>query len=183
MRATFNIIALLSISISFHASMLVTALSASPRFNPVREPANQTQGRNQQSLPPEKQKSLATYGPEDVFPTQTDERGGQNVQKRNRRVRARSVSPAKPTAKPIGIIAPAPTQTPQVINATVDPSPSPSPSTTPAVAVANLAQEYPSQQPNTLMSLQNLLILTLLVSCALIFVLFKLMSKLREGSG
>jgi hypothetical protein len=183
MRATFKIIALLSISIPFHASMLVTSLSASPRFNPVQEPANRTQGRNQQSLSPEKQKSLATFGPEDVFPSQTDERDRPNAPRRNRRVKPRSSSAAKTVVRPVETIAPAPTQPPQVIDATVDPSPSPSPSATPAVAVANLAQEYPSQQSNSLMSLQNLLILTLFVSFALIFVLFKLMSKLREGSG
>jgi hypothetical protein len=178
MRGTFNIIALLSISISFHASMLVTGLFASPR---LQEPANRTQGRNQQSLPPEKQKSLATYGPEDVFPAQTDERDAQNARKRARR--SRSAPAARTNVKPVAIIAPTPTPPPEVINATVEPSPSPSPSATPAVAVAKLAQEYASEQPNTLMSLQNLLVLALLVSCALILVLFKLMSKLREGSG
>jgi hypothetical protein len=183
MKATSNIIALLSISIPFYTLMLVSNLLASPRFHPVQEPANRTQGRDQQSLPPEKQNSLATFGPEDVFPANADERDVQNQQRRNRRARPRSAAAPRTIVNPSAIIAPAPTQPPQVINATVDPSPSPSPSATPAVAVAKLSQEYPSQQPNTLMSLQNLLILTLLVSCALIFVLFKLMSKLREGSG
>jgi hypothetical protein len=176
MRVTSNIIALLSISISFHTLMLISNILASPRFHPAQEPANRTQGRNQQSLPPEKQNSLATFGPEDVFPAQTDERDVQNQQRRNRRARPRSASAPRTIVNPSAISAPAPTQPPQAINATVDPSPSPS--ATPAVAVAKLSQEYPSQQPNTLMSLQNLLILTLLVSCALIFVLFKLMSKI-----
>jgi hypothetical protein len=182
MRATSNIIPLLSISILFHTLMLVTSPLASPRLHPVQEPASRAQGRNQQSLPLEKQKSLATYGPEDVFPTNTDERGAQNAQKRNRRPRPRSASAARTLVNP-ATIAPAPAQPPPVINATVDPSPSPSPSATPAVTVAKLTQEDTSQQPGTLMSLQNLTILTLLVSSALIFVLFKLMTKLREGSG
>jgi outer membrane biosynthesis protein TonB len=183
MRETSNTIALLSISILLHTLMLVISLLASPRLHPVQETANRTQGRNQQSLPPEKRKSLATIGPEDVLPANTDERDVQNSQRRNRRARPRAGSAARTIVNPAAIIAPAPTQPPQAINATVDPSPSPSPSATPAVAVAKLSQEYPSQQPNTLITLQNLLILTLLVSCALIFVLFKLMSKLREGSG
>jgi hypothetical protein len=181
MRATSNIIPLLSISIFFHTLMLVTSPLASPRLHPVQEPASRAQGRNQQSLPLEKQKSLATYGPEDVFPTNTDERGAQNAQKRNRRARPRSTSAARTLVNP-ATIAPAPAQPPPVINATVDPSPSPSPSATPAVTVAKLTQKDTSQ-PGTLMSLQNLTILTLLVSSALIFVLFKLMTKLREGSG
>jgi hypothetical protein len=181
MRATSNIIALLSISILFHTLLLVSNLLASPRFHPVQEPANRTQGRNQQSLPPEKQKSLTTLGPEDVFPANTDERDVQNQQRRTGRARPRSATAPRTIVNPSAISTPVPTRPPQVVNATVDPSPSPS--ATPAVAVARLSQEYSSRQPNTLMSLQNLLILTLLVSCALIFVLFKLMSKLREGSG
>jgi hypothetical protein len=183
MRATSNIIPLLSISILFHTLMLVTSPLASPRLHPVQEPASRAQGRTQQSLPLEKQKSLATYGPEDVFPTNTDERGAQNAQKRNRRPRPRSASAARTIVNPAATSAPAPAQPPPVINATVDPSPSPSPSATPAVTVAKLTQADTSQQPGTLMSLQNLTILTLLVSSALIFVLFKLMTKLREGSG
>jgi hypothetical protein len=184
MRRTFKIIAFLSISFLFHMSIPVTSLFASPRFRFVREPANLSQGRNQQSLPPEKQKSLATYGPEDVFPAQPDER---NAQKRNKRAAARSTSAAKTRVKPVAIIVPTPTPPAQITNATVDPSPSPSPSpstsATPAIAAANLIQEDTSQRSNTLMSLQNLLFLAVLVSSALIFVLFKLMSKLREGSG
>jgi hypothetical protein len=186
MGSTFKIIIFLSISFLFHLSLPVTSLIASPRFHPVQEPANRTQGRNQQSLPPEKQKSLATFGPEDVFSGQTDERGAQNAQKATRRPRTRPNTAATPPLKPAAIIAPTPTQLTQVPSTTVDPSPSPSPSATsgtPTVAVANLAQEDTSQRSSSLMSLQNLAILTLLVSSALIFVLFKLMSKLREGSG
>jgi outer membrane biosynthesis protein TonB len=184
MRGPFKIIAYLSISFLLHISMLVAGLLASPRFHPAQEPANRAQGRNQQSLPLEKQKSLATYGPEDVFPTQTSER---DARKRSKRAGTRPTYAARPAVKPAAIIAPEPTQPTQETNATVDPSPSPSPyptpSATPAVAVANLSREAPSQQSNSLMSLQNLTFLTLLVSSALIFVLFKLMSKLREGSG
>jgi hypothetical protein len=189
MGRTLKIIIFLSISFLFQMSMSVTSLFASPRFHPIQEPANRTQGRNQQSLPPEKQKSLATFGPEDVFSAQTDERDAQNAQKRTRRPRPRPNTVASPPLKPAPITAPTPSQLTQAPNATVDPSPSPSPSApsapsaTPTVTVANLAQEDTSQQSGTLMSLQNLAILTLLVSSALIFVLFKLMSKLREGSG
>lgn len=165
----------MSIALFIQTSISVTSLFASP----VQQPANRPQGRNQQSLPPDKQKSLTTYGPEDVFPAQTD-----NTQRRNRRPAARPTRASQATARPIARATPQPTQTPVVLNATVEPSPSPSPTATPAVTVANLSQEDPpQQQPNTLMSLQNLAFLTLLVSCALIFVLFKLMSKLREGSG
>ncbi len=181
MRRTSKINILLSAALLIQTSISVTSLFASPRFNLVQQPANRPQGRNQQSLPPDKQKSLTTYGPEDVFPAQTDNREGQ---RRNRRPAARPTRVSKATAKPTAIETPQPTQPPIVLSATVEPSPSPSPTATPAVAVANLSQEDPpQQQPNTLMSLQNLAFLTLLVSCALIFVLFKLMSKLREGSG
>jgi hypothetical protein len=186
MGRTFKITIFLSISFLFLISLPVTSLLASPRFHPVQEPANRTQGRNQQSLPPEKQKSLATFGPEDVFSGQTDERNAQNAQKRANRARPRPNTAASPPLKPAAITAPTPTQLTQVPNATVAPSPSPSPSATPTpptIAVANLTQESTSQRTGTMMSFQNLAILALLVSSALIFVLFKLMSKLREGSG
>jgi hypothetical protein len=182
MRRTSKITVYLIIALFIQTSISVTSLFASSRSHQVQQAANRPQGRNQQSLPPDKQKSLTTYGPEDVFPTQTDNRAGQ---RRNRRPAARPAARAsQATAKPIPKATPSPTQPPIVLNSTVEPSPSPSPTATPAVTVANLSQEdTPQQQPNTLMSLQNLAFLTLLVSCALIFVLFKLMSKLREGSG
>jgi hypothetical protein len=183
MERTLKTIIFLSISFLFYMSLPVTNLFASPRFHPLQEPANRAQGRNQQSLPPEKQKSLATYGPEDVFPAQTDERGAQNASKRTRRPKPRPNTAVSTPLIPAAITAPAPTPLTQVPSTTVDPSPSPSPSATPTVAVANMTQEDTSQRPSSLMSLQNLAILTLLVSSALIFVLFKLMSKLREGSG
>jgi hypothetical protein len=147
-----------------------------------QEQSNKTEGRNQQSLPIEKQKSLATYGPEDVFPTQTD---GRKSQQRNKRPGTRPTSAARSTVKPPFVIVPSPTQTPQETTATVDPSPSPLPnaSATPTVAVSNLTQEDTSQQPATRVSLQMLGLLIFLVSTALLFVIFKLMAKLREGSG
>jgi hypothetical protein len=146
----------------------------------VQEQSNKPEGRNQQTLPIEKQKSLATFGPEDVFPTQTD---GRKSQQRNKRPGTRPTSAARSTVKPPFVIVPSPTQTPQETTATVDPSPLPTPSATPTVAVSNLTQEDASQQPATRVSIQMLGLLTFLVSTALLFVIFKLMAKLREGSG
>jgi hypothetical protein len=140
----------------------------------------QEQSNKQQSLPIEKQKSLATFDPEDVFPTQTD---GRKSQQRSRKPGTRPTSAARSTVKPPFVIVPSAKPTPQETTATVDPSPLPTASATPMVAVSNLSQEDTSQPPPTRVSLQMLGLLIFLVSTALLFVIFKLMAKLREGSG
>jgi len=173
MKEMMKKIALLAVSCLFYAPNVYSDIL-------FQEPSNKTEGRNQQSLPIEKQKSLATYGPEDVFSTQPDAR---RPQQRNKRPGTRPTSAARSGAKPPFVLVPSPTQTPQETTATVDPSPSPTPSATPTVAVANLTQEDSAQQPATRISIQMLGLLTFLVSTALLFVIFKLMAKLREGSG
>jgi hypothetical protein len=182
MNLTF--IALLSVSLHLQSPMPVTGLLAVPPSSYIQDNTNRVQGRNQQSLPPDKQKSLTTLGPEDVFPAQSDERN--NAQRRSRRVPTRSSSVARPAVNPpASITTPVPTQPQSTQDMDVTVEPTPSPTATPAVIIKQLAQEDPSQPylRYLRLSLQNLALLTLLVSSALIFVLFKLMSKLREGSG
>lgn len=145
-------------------------------------------GRNQQSLPIEKQKSLATFDPEDVFPTQTGDDG--KSPKRNKKP-LRPTAAARTTVRPPFVIVPAPTPKPTPLTppeetrAAADPSPLPTPipSATPAASAANLTPEDTTPQPATRASMQILGLLTFLVSTALIFVILKLMAKLREGSG
>jgi hypothetical protein len=194
MKGIFNKIALLIVSSLFFTSLASNSLLASARIRYNHETMNRAELAYQQPLPPDKRKSLATYGPEDVFPTQADDNNRQPRQ-RNKRAGARQTSATRSRPAPITTPvkpaepAPAPTEPPPQATAPVDPTPLPAPSATPTAAVANLAQEdasqqqITSQQPGTRMSLQNLAILTILVSTALVFVLLKLMAKFREGSG
>jgi hypothetical protein len=193
MNGNFNKIALLIVSSLFFTSLASNSLLASARIRYNHETVNRAELAYQQPLPPDKRKSLATYGPEDVFPTQADDNN--RPRQRNKRAGTRQTSATRAAVRPTPITTPvkpvepdpAPTEPPPQASATVDPTPSPS--ATPTAAVANLAQEdasqqqITSQQPGTRMSLQNLAILTILVSTALVFVLLKLMAKFREGSG
>jgi hypothetical protein len=191
MKSNINKITLLAVASLFLTSLASGSLLASPRVDSyirlIRDRTNRIELWYQQPLPPDKRKSLATYGPEDVFPTQADDK---QPKQRNRRVGTRPTSANRSAAKPAQVItpvvtptpvAPEPSPSPLATTATVDPTTTPS--ATPAAAVAALAQDDAMQQPGTRMSLQNLAILTILVTSALVFVLLKLMAKFREGSG
>ncbi|MBO0720110.1 MAG: hypothetical protein J2P41_04770 [Blastocatellia bacterium] len=162
--------ALLAVSL-FFTSMAYSSLSASPVYH--------VDNGYQQSLPVDKQKSLATYGPEDVFPTQSDDKQQRNQRPRKTRQGAAARSDINPasnaTTEPAG-------QVPKT-DATVETSPLPTPTVTPTAVVSNQTQEEPSPQPAARVSVQILGILIFLVTTALIFVVFKLMTIFREGSG
>ncbi|MBO0797707.1 MAG: hypothetical protein J2P31_02695 [Blastocatellia bacterium] len=161
--------ALLSVSLLV-TSMAYSSLSASPVYH--------VDHSYQQSLPVDKQKSLATYGPEDVFPTQSDDKPPRNQRTR----RTRQGAAARSVINPASNATPDPAEQRQT-NSTVEPSPLPTPTVTPTAAVSNLTQDEPSPQPSPRVSVQILGILIFLVTTALIFVVFKLMTIFREGSG
>ncbi len=171
-------------SVLLFAAIFVDSASAFslPQTTLVQGSPNRNQGQNQQGLPPEKKKSLSNYGPEDAFPGETD-------QEQRKGKRGRSAARPSPTA--------APSATPRP-----EASPSIAPSMTPVKAVADATRPTPSgtaavvgltqqgtpqpltsnKEASTDLVLPGLAIVSLFVLTALIYVIFKLMEKLREGS-
>ena len=173
MKESIRIIALLAASLLF-STIVYSSLSASPIYRADHS--------YQQSLPVDKQKTLTTYGPDDIFPTQTNDRKPQQRNQRNKKAEKRQAAATRSAVNPAPVDSPASPAQPQQTTATVEPSPLPTPSATPTADISSLSQEVTSQQPSTRVSLQMLGILIFLVSTALIFVIFKLMAKFREGS-
>lgn len=153
---------------------------------------NQTQNQtqNQRGLSPEKKRSLSRYGPEDVFPSanEQEESRRQNSRTRQRSQTAPASRPAPtprqsstpaatPAALPVATLSPEPTQP-----ATAKPSP------TMIAAFGNQVQQLPaapqssSTQPAPPWTVPVLAGLALIVSIALIYVLTKLIEKIREDS-
>lgn len=92
-------------------------------------PRNITQGQNQQSLPPEKKKSLSKYGPEDAFPGAADQEANKRRGKRQNSPPAGAAGPVGP-AGPSGVAAPR-SRSSAKPSPTLLPTPSPTPSLTP----------------------------------------------------
>lgn len=179
-KTVFSLIFVLLLSIT----ILVYSVTAAglSKTTPVQDPQNRIQTQNQQGLSPEKKKSLSNWGPEDVFPGETDEG---EVRKKSDRSATRPVS--RSSLKP-GIqsanIAPITSQSPtptKVTAATAKPAPTATISV-PALAQHNTLQSPTSQQFQIRWLLSSLAVLSLLVLTALVYVLLKLMEKIREGS-
>ncbi|MCI0338215.1 MAG: hypothetical protein L0226_11600 [Acidobacteria bacterium] len=167
--------------IIFVCSLTASSLSKSAL---IQDSQNRIQAQNQQGLSPEKKKSLSNYGPEDVFPGETDEG---EARKKSNRSATRPVSAARSSLKPglqssktapITAQSPAPTK---VTAAMTKPTPTAIASVT-AQAQQNVLESSTSQQSNTRWLLSSLAVLSLLVLTTFIYVLLKLMEKLREGS-
>lgn len=144
----------------------------------TRKSLNQNQSQNNSGLSPDKKKSLSKYGPEDIFsntPNRKEKRkkAAQVVQRS-----APTVTPTPtPSPKPSRSVMPSPTVTKTV-------APSAKASKTPAVALVEDSPQppLPDQPSNLAVVLSSLAALSLLVLTAFIYVLFKLVEKLREGS-
>jgi hypothetical protein len=147
----------------------------------IQPTPNRNQRQNQQSLPPEKKKSLSNIGPEDVFPTERDRDGAERT---GNRPPARTATAPKPSTKSSPHPLPATTPSPLTANiATGTTKASP----TATVSVTALTQQgqqrhQREQQSNIEWVLFSLAILSFFVFTALIYVVFKLMEKLREGN-
>ncbi len=146
-------------------------------------PRNQDQTSNQQTLPPDKKRSLPALGPDELF---ADDQGQKRSTNQSRRSSNRPRSPASPSPTP----SPASPPASPLAGGGAGASPSPSPATerespklapTTAPVGAGLPSALPSSS-STGWQLPALGILTLLVSAALFYVLAKLRELLREGS-
>jgi cobalamin biosynthesis Mg chelatase CobN len=142
------------------------------------------QDNQKQGLPPDKKKSLSRFGPEDIFP-------GEAPREERRSTAGRSSPAPRPSnrsrssrnteaATSLSTVA-SPVQsndsTPQVDPAQPTINPSANQNQT-----SYQPRQQSSQQSNPGWLLAILAALTLLVLTALVFVLFKLMGKLRETS-
>lgn len=177
------------LSMALIASVLTTATLAGLELTVVAQitflqaPQNRNQTQDQRGLPPEKKKSLSRYGPEDAFPGAggQDESRGRNSRTRQKSQRASS-SKAAPTPKQ--------SSTPKALVA--EPSPPPTqaarPGPTTLAALGNQVQQLPSarqsssSEPAPQWTVPVLAGLALVVSIALIYVLAKLIGKIREDS-
>lgn len=151
----------------------------------LQAPQNRNQTQDQRGLPPEKKKSLSRYGPEDAFPGAggQDESRGRNSRTRQKSQRASS-SKAAPTPKQ--------SSNPKALVA--EPSPPPTqamaarPGPTTLTALGNQVQQLPSarqsssSEPAPQWTVPVLAGLALVVSIALIYVLAKLIGKIREDN-
>jgi len=152
----------------------------------VQTPQNrnqpQSQNQNQRGLPPEQKKSLSRYGPEDVFPSanEQEESRRRNTGSRQRSQRASASRPS-----------PAPRQSPTPATATSPAAAQPAaakPSPTMVAALGNQLQQAPPAQQSASANAASqwavpvLSGLALIVTIALIYVLTKLVGKIREDS-
>jgi hypothetical protein len=165
------------------AAILVQGIDAfsPPQTTFIQSPPNRNQSQSQQGLPQDKKKSLSNYGPEDVFPSETE-------QESRKRTRGRSATRPSPSVSPSATLQPAatpsisPAATPiKTAGVTTGSSPDDA-----AAAVALTQQKTqqiaPGQKPSIDMVIPGLALVSLLVLTALIYVVLKLMEKLREGS-
>jgi hypothetical protein len=162
------------LAVQIFATQISFVPSPPPRTPNQQGQQQGQQGQPQRGLSPEKKKSLSKYGPEDVFPgarEQDEKNKTSNRQPTRRSTTAApsptisSPSPAPAAAKAVPTIAPptpAATQLASAMAMQQPPAPASASSTSRLVPVA-------------------LSVASLLVFCALIYVLGMLRKKLREG--
>ncbi len=140
------------------------------------------QDNQSQGLPPDQKKSLSRFGPEGIFPVEAAREEGRSTAGRSNpaprpsnRTRSSRNTDAATKLSPIKLPVQSNESTAQV---------DPAQTTTVPSAIQNQTSYQPpqqtSQQSNPGWLLAILTALTLLVLSALIYVLIKLMSKLRE---
>lgn len=174
---------LLSLCCLLAVQIFATQISFVPS-PPPRNPNQQGQQQGQQGqqpqrgLSPEKKKSLSKYGPEDVFPGAREQ--DENNKTSNRQPTRRST----PAAQPPTAASPSPTPSPSPAAVKAAPTIAlPTPAAT-QLASAMAMQQSPApasaSSPSRLVPVA-LSVASLLVFCALIYVLGMLRKKLREG--
>src|SRR5262249_53671606 len=169
-------------SLALIISLFVAALSGfaqqayAMRITFVQAPQNPNQIQPQQGLPPEKKKSLSKYGPEDVFGTSEQEESRTRDSAQPRRSKTKPTPAPKPSASPVATPSVAPTQPAAAPSPTIDLS-----SASSQTRRLPPTQQSLSSQDGSKWTVPVLLGLAWVVSAALIFVLIKLIGKLREG--
>jgi len=146
----------------------------------VQAPQSRNQTQNQQGLPPEQKRSLSKYGPEDVFGASEQEENRNRDSEQQRRSRTRPTPAPIQSATPEATPTVAPSATPTQLAA------APGPTIAVASAGSQARRLPPTQgslsgQDDSKWTVPVLLILAWVVSAALIFVLIKLIGKLRES--
>lgn len=144
------------------------AAGAAPQITFVQNPPA-PRNQNQESLPPEKKKSLSGIGPDEVFREQNE------APQAARRPENRSRSTAKPTPSPAAAQSPTPTPTIS--------QPQETPTALPAAAPIITSTPSPPPPPPSGNGwlLPGLGVLSMLVFAALIFVVGRLRQLLRES--
>ena len=141
--------------------------------------ANRQQG--QQGIPAEKKRSLSRIGPEDVFPGAREQEGNRPAGESASPRRRESTATPRPSPSPTPTPASVPDQSPiGPTESSALPSPTPAAevkTNEPATSAASTAAIPP---PSWLLPL--LIAVGLIVLTALIYVLYKLSEKLRQGS-
>jgi hypothetical protein len=179
-------------------ALVVSVLAAASPFSFIQQAlttqiafaqGNQSrnQGQNQQGLSPEKKRSLSKLGPEDAFPG-ADEQEDRRSQSARTAPRPQTSPTSRPSANPRSSATPIATPSLAVATMTsASPNPSPSPTAVVAALSNPVQQLAPPQRssvgrPASEWTTPVLSVLALIVSVALIYVLFKLREKIREGS-
>ena len=144
--------------------------------------ANRQQGQQgQQGIPAEKKRSLSRIGPEDVFPGAREQEGNRPARESAAPRRRESAATPRPSPSPTPTPASVPDQSPiGPTGSSALPSPTPAvevKTNEPATSAASTAAIPP---PSWLLPL--LIAVALIVLTALIYVLYKLSEKLRQGS-
>ncbi len=162
----------------------------------VQSTQGRPQGQNQQGLPPNKKRSLSNYGPEDVFPVEPEQN---EVRNQGSRAPSRSASRSRTSTtvpNPTSMAPPVISErmslpaTPDPLATPADPATPATPTPTAAVAVSSLGQPQSLARPQTNAGpptdvrwmLGGLALASVVIFTALVYVLFKLKEKLREGN-
>jgi uncharacterized membrane protein len=154
-------------------------------FAQSQQPRNQAQ--SQEGLPPDKKKTLSSFGPEDVFGVPEEDPRNRQQGRQTRKPQPTPAIQSPPPQRQPATSAAAPSAQP---SATPVQSSSPEPSPTVAAAALENGIQSPSLGegdssdkifPKWAAPI-GLILMALIVSALLIFTLTKLVEKIREGS-
>jgi len=176
-------------------ALIVVALAGAPG-NPTsatrtafaQSQQSRNQGQSQEGLPPDKKKTLSSFGPEDVFGVpEEDPRNRQTGKQQTRKPQPTpAVQSPPPQRQPTtSAVAPSAQSSAAPVQSS---SPEPSP-TVPAAALENGIQSPSLGQGDSSDNMfpkwvapTGLIAMALIVSALLIFTVTKLVEKIREGS-
>jgi hypothetical protein len=140
---------------------------------------------DQETLPPEKKRSLPGLGPDELFTEQESGRPSRSDSKTRRAAsRPRSANAPTPTPSPSPTATPSPSPLPTATPSPTAATPSPIAATpSPAALVSTIPSVGPPPPPASIgWQLAALGALTVLVAGALLYVLIRLRELLSEGS-
>jgi hypothetical protein len=183
MRVGFLLLALIVVAFAGAPGSLTSATRTT--FAKSQQPRNQAQ--SQEGLPPDKKKTLSSFGPEDVFGVPEEDPRNRQQGKQTRKPQPTPAIQSPPPQRQPATSAATPTVQP---SATPVQSSSPEPSPTVAAAALENGIQSPSLGQGDSSDKNfpkwaapiGLILMALIVSGLLIFTLTKLVEKIREGS-